>query len=90
MCPATLHWKKLVSPFPAGIICKQLPIYEWIFVPTLPSYCWNFVWIEPAYIFERFQSLMCVSILLCLEDAVSLETTTTSDSFFYFFLLLYK
>lgn len=50
---------------------------------TTPSWCWGFVRFEPVQVLCALSvsELICMLVLLCLEDAASLSLSTTSGSY---------
>lgn len=69
--------KKRIFPLPASINCKQLLGQRWHLVSLSPSQCWDFA-LKLCRSSVCCHSLVCSSVLLCLEGTVSFESPTTS------------
>lgn len=80
-----LHCKQQIFPLPAGISGKQPSSWlKWNFVHTLFSVLgvlFDLTLCKPCVDCHCLCEFICGSVLLYLEDAVSLEFFITSDSY---------
>lgn len=92
----TLHWKKLIFPFPAGInyIASCLGVELYVCLPFLVlgmsglelcMFCHSLVWV----LVHNLCVFICVLVLLCLEDTVPSESPITPALPSSFCLLFY-
>lgn len=82
--PLTLHWRKLICPFPAGVDCQMLLVKSGTVCLLLLLWSGIFSGLNLCRVCSCYTCLCestCVLVLLCLEDTIFLELSTASTSY---------
>lgn len=81
--PVSLHWGKLILPLPADIDFRQLRGQGWNPwpLPMLSAGTPSSLNLQVDTCYHSLHELMHASVLFCLKDTVSLESSIISDSY---------